>query len=313
MLFGKYCNPVAGAGRLIPDQLLAGMKIPIFVIVIIALFIACDANNNVRLHTQNDLVFSEQDRLLADRLFMQLKHMQKYERGTIMLHVARQFMGTPYVAHTLETGPEEKLVINLSEMDCTTFIEYSLAMARTIKSGSPDLEKFVGELEKIRYRHGKRDGYLSRLHYFSEWILDNGRRGNIKDVSREIAHILYPNKIDFMSQHAGSYQVLKENPELVLQISKLEESLSQEVFWYIPKGQFSSFGEMIQDGDIIAFTTHIAGLDVIHTGIAIREDGQLKLLHASSVDKEVVISSGTLAEYLQNSRNASGVMVARPQ
>ena len=288
------------------------MKISIIVLVIVTLFSACDAKNSGNLKVQNHLVFPEQDRILADQLIQQLKQLQNEERGVILVHVGKHFLGTPYMAHTLETGPEENMVINLKEMDCTTFVEYSLALARTIKSTNPGQERFIKELEKIRYRHGQRDGYLSRLHYFSEWILDNSRRGIVKDVSREIAHILYPNKIDFMSKHADSYPVLKENPELVVQIGKLEATVSEEVFWCIPKGQFAVFEEKIKDGDIIAITTIIDGLDVIHTGIAIRENGQLKLLHASSSEKEVVVSSGSLSDYLQKSRNASGIMVARP-
>lgn len=249
---------------------------------------------------------------MANQLIQQVKQLQIRDRGALMVHVGKQFMGTSYVAHTLETGPEEMMVINLREMDCTTFVEYTLALSRTISSANPGTEKFIKELEKIRYRHGKRDGYLSRLHYFSEWILDNSRRGIVKDVSREIAHILYPNKINFMSKHADSYQVLKDNPELVTEISKKEESISQEVFWYIPKGQLPVFEGKIKEGDIIAITTIIDGLDVIHTGIAIRETGQLKLLHASSAEKEVVVSTGSLSEYLHNSRNASGIMIVRP-
>lgn len=284
----------------------------IFVLVTVTLFSACDAKNPGNFTDLNDLVFHEPDRILAEQLIQQIKHLQKEDRGSILLLAGKHFLGTPYVAHTLETGPDEKMVVNLKEMDCTTFVEYSLAFARTVKSTNPDLVKFVKELERIRYRNGQRDGYLSRLHYFSEWILDNGRRGVVRDVSREIAHILYPNKIDFMSKHAGSYQVLKENPELVDQMRVLENTISEEVFWYVPKEQISDSSEKIKDGDIIAITTHIDGLDVIHTGIAIRKDGQLKLLHASSAEKEVVISSLTLSEYVQNSRNASGIMVARP-
>lgn len=298
-------------GELVPDQLLADMKIAIFVLVIVTLFSACDAKNTGNLKHQNQLVFPEQDRILADQLIQALVKLKGEERGTLMVHAGKYFLGTPYVAHTLETGPEEKMVINLKEMDCTTFVEYTLALTRTIKSANPGQEKFIKELEKIRYRHGQRNGYLSRLHYFSEWILDNGRKGVIKDVSREIAHILYPNKIDFMSKHPDSYQVLKENPGLVVQIEKLEKDISEEVFWYIPKGQLSVYEEKIREGDIIAITTIIDGLDVIHTGIALRENGQLKLLHASSTEKEVVVSSGSLSDYLQNSRNASGIMVAR--
>lgn len=34
-----------------------------------------------------------------------------------------------YVAHTLEVNDEEKLVVNFDEVDCTTFVEYVLALS----------------------------------------------------------------------------------------------------------------------------------------------------------------------------------------
>ena len=37
-----------------------------------------------------------------------------------VLFFARQFLGTPYVAHTLEVSDPERLVVNLRQLDCTT-------------------------------------------------------------------------------------------------------------------------------------------------------------------------------------------------
>ena len=38
----------------------------------------------------------------------------------------------------------------------------------------------------MRYRGGKRRGYASRLHYFSEWISDGARRGLVRDLGAEL-------------------------------------------------------------------------------------------------------------------------------
>ncbi|KAA6311079.1 hypothetical protein EZS27_037728, partial [termite gut metagenome] len=88
------------------------------------------------------------------------------------------FVGIPYAAHTLEGGEEETLVINLHQVDCTTFVEYVLAMSLYPPPQGEAMreEVFSENLRQIRYRDGKINGYTSRLHYFSDWINDNVRR-----------------------------------------------------------------------------------------------------------------------------------------
>ena len=46
-----------------------------------------------------------------------------------MLTNAQTFIDTPYTAHTLEMDDEEDLIINCDEVDCTTLVEYVLAMS----------------------------------------------------------------------------------------------------------------------------------------------------------------------------------------
>lgn len=53
-----------------------------------------------------------------------------------MLKYGLSFLKTPYVAHTLEVNDEEKLVVNFDEVDCTTFVEYVLALSLSpVKDG----------------------------------------------------------------------------------------------------------------------------------------------------------------------------------
>lgn len=60
----------------------------------------------------------------------------------LMIHTALFFRGTPYVASTLEKEPEG-LVVNLQELDCTTFAETVLALSRTLREENPTFENFV--------------------------------------------------------------------------------------------------------------------------------------------------------------------------
>ena len=61
------------------------------------------------------------------------------ETDNAMLKYGLNFLKTPYVAHTLEVNEEEKLVVNFDEVDCTTFVEYVLALALSpVKNGTID-------------------------------------------------------------------------------------------------------------------------------------------------------------------------------
>jgi len=229
-----------------------------------------------------------------------------------MVKVGTFFLGTPYVAHTLELGKDEKMVINLRELDCTTFVENCLALTRTISSGKADFGHFVKELEYIRYRNGIRNGYPSRLHYFSDWIYENEQKKIVLNVSRDIAHTIMPNRVSFMSTHPESYPVLIGDLQMIREIADKEKEISERMTWYVPKSSVEKIEGQLKDGDIIAFTTHIEGLDISHVCIAVMKDGHIKFLHASSKSNKVILSEGTLEEYLMGSKMASGIMVARP-
>lgn len=274
--------------------------------------VACHCKSTSVVLPDENIIFQPKDRELVESIISTFADERKTETGELMIKVASSFLETPYVAHTLETGADEKMVINLRELDCTTYAENVLALVRTIKSKEQDFDRFVNELQKIRYRNGTRNGYLSRLHYFSDWIYDNDKKKNVKDVSGEIAHILYPNIVDFMSTHPASYQVLDEHPELVEELSLIEKTISERMVWYIPKNKITEFEDQFKDGDIVAITTHIDGLDVTHVGLVFWKDERVRLLHASSNEMKVVITRETLEEYLQGSRSATGIMIARP-
>jgi len=113
--------------------------------------------------------------------------MTEYSRGGVspndlVLFYANELRNAPYVAHTLE-GNQEKLTIEASRFDCTTFVEALYALVKTTLDGNDSWQDYAHNLEDIRYRDGKMVDYASRLHYISDWINDNVRRGNIIDVA----------------------------------------------------------------------------------------------------------------------------------
>lgn len=236
--------------------------------------------------------------------------LQKRPIGEVMVAVGVSFLGTPYVAGTLEQPGDEHLVINLRELDCVTFVENTLALSRCIKLGVDTFEGFQGALKLIRYRNGIVDGYPSRLHYFSDWIDNNESKGVVRNISHEIG-VAYGKQVNFMSSHPASYKQLA-NATYLEKIKEQESDINGRKHYYIPKSLVKEVDSRIDAGDIIGITTSTEGLDIIHTGIAIRSNGILKYLHAPLSKGKVQITEKSLVEYLASYEKHSGIMVARP-
>ena len=181
-----------------------------------------------------------------------------------------------------------------------------------LKRQQTNFESFTKNLETVRYRNGDLKGYPSRLHYFTEWIRNNEKKGLVKDITAELGGVALEKPINFMGTHRDLYPFLANDTNFEAMIT-VEKELAKEKLCYLPKDQIESKEQLIKSGDIIALATSIKGLDVTHTGIAIHQpDGRLHLLHASSKNGEVEISELTLADYLKNIKSNIGIIVARP-
>ena len=226
-----------------------------------------------------------------------------------IVHTARFFMNTPYVGGTLE-GDVEQLRVNLRELDCVTFVENVTALHLMLQSDDHTFANFCRILQRIRYRDGIIDGYLSRLHYTSEW-LNNNRQKEIIHLPAIPGCRSFAPGVSFMSTHCDAYPALKAHPDWCKQMSVFEKNINTLSLCYIPKEQVKDAAANLRSGDIIAITTHIKGLDIAHMGFALVQNGKLYLLHASSETKKVVVSDGTLHDYLARRKNHSGIIVAR--
>ena len=231
--------------------------------------------------------------------------------GELTVAVGKKLIGTPYVERTLEMEGPERLVVFFDGFDCVTFVESCLAIAGTLKSPQTDFAVFRRQLQTIRYRNGAIDGYPSRLHYFSDWGGDNAHMGIVADMTQVLGGIPYPKTIDFMSTHREAYAQLSHEG-FFEQIKRDEAALNSRRRFYIPKDKVSEVENQIKDGDILAITSTVEGLDVAHTGLALHVNGRLHLLHASSAQKKVAVSVEPLADYLDKHGSQSGIMVFRP-
>lgn len=227
---------------------------------------------------------------------------------------ARRLLGTPYVAHTLE-GDEEKLTINVHELDCTTFVETLFALARTTLEGRYSWRDYADNLENLRYRGGQMGDYSTRLHYISDWIVDNRMRGNMQEVTSDLPHADFLIKnIDFMTNHTSSYRQLKDDSLMVEKIRGIEMGYRNHRIPYLKRSWLNDKGvkAALRTGDFVGLVTKIEGLDVSHMGIIIVDDkGDPYLLDASMSGGKVMLEDKPLFKYLEKSKTNIGVRVFR--
>lgn len=238
------------------------------------------------------------------------------ESTNLMVYVARRLKGIPYVAKTLENNEKETLVVNLRQLDCTTYVETVLAIVRCARQGRLRFADFCNQLRDIRYRNGEVD-YASRLHYFSLWIDDNTRMGYVEEVSEPNPPFSAKQRlvIDYMTKHTDQYPMMKGRPATIAKIARMEKSMEGREVAYIPKDSIANtplMRQTIHDGDIIAIVTKKQGLDTSHIGIAVWHNDGLHMLNASLVHKKVVEERRTLFDYMQRNRSQIGIRIIRP-
>lgn len=237
-------------------------------------------------------------------------------RGNDVLFYARQFIGVPYVASTLERADPERLVVNLRQLDCTTLVETSLALALTKRQGGKTFADYCLNLMRLRYWGGRMDGYLSRLHYFTWWMHDNMDKGLVEEVTdpKYFAAVINVDN-HYMSAHPEKYRFLKGRKDRIDAIKRLEQKYNGPDGRYLPAASTDLPKDkigVVHDGDIIAIVTSKDGIDYSHLGFAMwGKEGKLHLLNASSIHHKVVEEPMTLRQYLRKHPSSIGIRVLR--
>lgn len=259
-------------------------------------------------------VYVPTDSITVCRLLSEVR--QQPRTTNFPLFFARQFIGRPYVAHTLEKDGDERLVVNTRQLDCTTLVETVTALTLCAYAGEQTFAAFRKRLQRMRYHDGVIDRYPSRIHYFTDWIVSNAKAGIVSEIQKPNPPFstLQTVSVNYMSQHPQSYQALKAHPEYVPEIRRMEQRITGMKFRYIPKAKVRNtkvMREAIHDGDIIAITCKKAGLDIAHLGFAVWKKDGLHLLNASQLHKKVVEEPMTLYEYLQKHPSHTGIRIIR--
>lgn len=250
-------------------------------------------------------------------LFNKAKSIKEKSTSAYMLFFARELKGLPYVAKTLEKNREEKLVVNLRQMDCTTYVETVLALTRSMNQGKATFANYCNNLRLIRYRNGV-VSYTSRNHYFTYWIQQNAKAGFVKDIQGPNPPYSAIHKVNanYMTNHLSQYPMLKDKPEWVKQIKAMEKSVTGVSVRYIPKGKVDNSRLMrktVHNGDIIAIITKKSGLEISHLGIVAWHDDGLHMLNASSLYHRVVEDGNLLKTYLTKQKSALGIRIIRAE
>lgn len=260
---------------------------------------------DIRFHCANDT--TELNNLLEKGIKSGLTNPNK-----LVAQYGRWLIGRPYVAHTLE-GESELLTINIDELDCTTFVETLYALARTTLDRRYSWRDFAHNLESVRYRGGVMKGYASRLHYISDWIIDNNHRGNLKEATANLNGVKYEVKtINFMTRHRDKYPALADD-ETFQKVKDVERGFHNHRYPTL-KMEWTNMKKLVKDlqeGDIVGIVTKIDGLDIQHMGVIVMENGEPYLLNASSVGNKVQIEKENIMEYLRHSKMAIGLRVFR--
>lgn len=233
-----------------------------------------------------------------------------------MIYFARQLCGLPYVGKTLEKNEDEKLVVNLRQLDCTTYVESVLALTMCAKQGQTSFKDYCRNLQQIRYKDGE-VRYTNRLHYFTYWMNENVRKGIVKHVggSPELFSATQTVNADYMTTHVDLYPMLVKRKDRIPQIRNMEKAITGNRYAYIPKsklGDSKLLRNTIRNGDIIVILTSRKGLDTSHIGIAVWHADGLHLLNASSIHKKVVEEPKTFKQYMMEHKSHIGIRIVRP-
>jgi len=132
------------------------------------------------------------------------------------------------------------------------------------------------------------------------------------DITKEIGGVTYNKKVSFMSENQNLYKQIKGNPENLKAIKETENEINSRQHYYIPKKDVSIAEKKIKNGDLIAITSSVNGLDINHVGIAVEINGRIHFMHAPQVGAKVQITDVPLDKYLAGIKKHTGIMVLRP-
>ena len=158
-------------------------------------------------------------------------------------------------------------------------------------------------------------GFESRLHYTTDWFVDNEAKGVVKILTPDLpGAIPFTQKVGIMSEHPENYRQLAAHPNLVQDIKLFEDAINARSLNYLPLDKIEEAEPLLKTGDIIGVTTTQDGIDIAHTGLCIRdENGVVHFMDASSARSRMQVTvEPEISKCFTWSPKLTGIMVARP-
>jgi hypothetical protein len=266
-----------------------------------------------------DTVFKGESKFHAIVAKAERQNWRKLPLGERTVMIAREMIGTPYVNYTLEVDDRiESPVVNLKGMDCWTFYENALAIARMLryKPGPYKPQDMLHMVEIERYRDGVCTGnYLSRMHHLEEVFYDNQRRGYATNITPKLPGAArLQREIREMTVQWKSYRYLRSNPSLVAPMGRIEAQVSDLPVYHIPSSKVRAAEKYLQNGDICAITTTWHSGYTSHVGLIIRMKDRAYFMHATS-DRDkgrMCIIDRPITDYLNGGSKHAGIVICRP-
>ena len=220
-----------------------------------------------------------------------------------MARLAEFFLGSPYLAMSLDQSGRERLRLDLTQFDCMLFVEQLLAIV-----SADSFDGFAERTRRLRYRNGE-ISYCTRQHYFQDWVGSAQLHGVLETSPVWPGQAMRNLSLNFMSSHRNRYPAL-QSPALFHCIDALEQERRIDQH-YLPLAALDDALPSFQSGDIFAVATRVGGLDVSHTGILVRDGSRLDAIHAAP--GRGVMRSRSFTRYLRSVPDAIGAVIVRPQ
>lgn len=207
--------------------------------------------------------------------------------------LSAQFLDIAYAESTLigDKDTQEAFVINLSGVDCLTFLEYIEAMRL-----SDSFPAFESNLRKVRYKYGIVE-FANRNHFFTEWREYNA--GFVDDITEDIG-----------GQNAVKVlKTLNEKEDGSYFLAGIQPAPGEIIYMPSDSIDASVLGNL-RTGDYAGIYSPLKGLDVSHAGIIIKKDNSLYLRHASSRREYRKVVDQDFKDYVTG---RPGIIILRPK
>lgn len=242
---------------------------------------------------------SAADTIKVNEIIRELAEPGAKAQGKV-LPVAEKLIGTPY-GETTQNDSVGTVCVNLSEVDDIDFLNTVVAMAKTLTSPNPRWREYAAQLQNVSRRRGEDKGFISKMIYGGDWVVDNVYRGNIQDLTEYGDNPNFKTKsLEYVTRNRDRYKALADSAtyedmrmvEMGFRTHKIPHMKKE---WASDK----NLTEDMHDGDIIMFLTNEPDKDVYLIGVVKKEADGPHLIYPSAVEGKVIEDENVLSRHIK--------------